>query len=331
MNESVRYSIIIPFKEWNVDLEECLDHIAKLQDFVPEVILLPDNQTVVPDKYKGLNLSVIPTTAVSPSIKRDRGAAQALGQYLVFIDDDAYPTQDWLCEADQYLNDNPEVAAIGGPATTPCSDGFWSRVSGAVFLSRIGGGFPQRYVPIEGLKEVDDWPSVNLIVRKDWFDKIGGFDSSYWPGEDTKLCHDLVQAGGEIHYVASMRVFHHRRASLKKHLRQVGNYGFHRGLFARKYPETSRKIVFFIPSAYVIFLTVCSLMSIFFPDALLVLLFGQSLYGLALMKAVWDIKKFEPVTIAVAALPYIFLTHIWYGVRFCKGFLSLNYKVSLGR
>ena len=34
-------------------------------------------------------------------------------------------------------------------------------------------------------KYYDDWPSVNLMIKKDVFNSIGGFNTEHWPGEDT--------------------------------------------------------------------------------------------------------------------------------------------------
>lgn len=55
-----------------------------------------------------------------------------------------HPRSDWLKNAVRHFDD-PNIAAVGGPAVTPPDDSFWQRVSGAVFLSKIGGGCPERY------------------------------------------------------------------------------------------------------------------------------------------------------------------------------------------
>jgi hypothetical protein len=36
---------------------------------------------------------------------------------------------------------------------------------------------------------------------------------------------------------------------LKGHLKQLGSYGFHRGYFAKRFPQTSRRLAYFLPSA----------------------------------------------------------------------------------
>ena len=138
--------------------------------------------------------------------------------------------------------------------STPESDPFWAQVSGAMYLSCLNGSAVHRYFPNKNSFDVDDWPSVNLCIRKKDFLAVGGFDSSYWPGEDTKLCHDLTQKSGKrIVYCGNAIVFHHRRAGLRKHLRQLGGYGLHRGHFVRKLPKTSLRVSYFIPSVFFLF------------------------------------------------------------------------------
>ena len=331
MVPQVIFSIIIPFKVFSNDLHECLSRIARLNFKKYEVILLPDGEIDLPDAVPLMDITTIPTGEVSPAVKRDIGASRAKGEYLAFIDDDAYPRKNWLDTAYDFLRNHKEAGAIGGPAITPKSDPFWARVSGAVFLSKFSGGFPERYTPSPPSREINDWPSVNLIVRKDVFDEAGGFDSNFWPGEDTKLCRDIVLNGWKIVYLPELIVYHHRRTRLKKHLRQIGNYGYHRGMFARLYPETSRKTKYFLPSAFAAFILAGSLGSIFFQGVRPYFVLGLSVYGIAMSRALFDIQKHENFKVAVFSLPYIFLTHFFYGIKFLEGMLTPRYRGSLGR
>ena len=248
----VRFSIIIPVKSINDYVRETVPHIQRLVDLRWELMVIPNEEA--PNEWpEDGRVRVFPSGRVGPAAKRDLGAAQALGEILVFLDDDSYPAEDLLTIAERYFAD-PSIVALGGPAITPPDDEFWQRVSGAVFLSKFSGGAPERYVSVGNAQPVQDWPSVNLMVRRDSFLAIGGFNSPYWPGEDTKLCLDLIQKTGKmILYVPEMQVWHHRRAGLGAHLRQVGAYGLHRGYFAKKHPQTSCKFIYFAPSVFLVF------------------------------------------------------------------------------
>jgi len=333
------FSIIIPFKAKSHYIEESLPHLLSLAETDFEIILLPDDPMDVAALTSDPRVRAMATGAVSPAVKRDKGAAAALGLYLAFIDDDAYPDRSWLSVARAVFELQPDVAAVGGPAATPPDDPFWARASGAVFLSRLTG-VPERYRPTPPRRDVDDWPTVNLIVRRDAFFDVGGFDTACWPGEDTKFCLDLVhKKGGRILYLPELLVWHHRRPGLAKHLRQIGNYGLHRGHFVRVHPETSRRPAYFAPAAWVLFLALALVYAFFHvadgasPSPVLGTLLGLGFgaYGLFLAVVLADLLRFESPAVALAAIPYVALTHIWYGLRFLYGLTRKTLTSSLGR
>ena len=320
----MRYSIIIPVKSINDYVRETVPCIQGIPGDHWEVLILPNEPE--PDEWGDPRVSVVPSGPVGPAEKRDQGAVIAGGEVLVFLDDDSYPSEDFLEVAEKYLGD-PGTVGVAGPAVTPPSDSFWQRVSGAVFLSRLSGGAPERYVPVGDPRPVDDWPSVNLMFRRRAFLDVGGFNSSYWPGEDTKLCLDIIKATGkEIMYAPDMVVWHHRRSGLARHLKQVGAYGLHRGYFAKRYPETSRRLLYFLPSGLVLFLAAGVPILLLYPGSVYGSLFvaGVGVYAAGLSKAFADITRHEPVSVAAAALLFIFPTHLWYGVQFIRGLLTRN-------
>lgn len=297
-------------------------HVRALSRDDWELIILPNNRE--PDEWNDIRIRIEPSGKVGPAKKRDLGAVLARGKYLVFLDDDSYPSTCLLDIANHYFEDQ-SLVGLGGPAITPVDDNFWQRVSGAVFLSKFSGGNPERYMSIGEPRPVDDWPSVNLMVRRAAFLKIGGFNSPYWPGEDTKLCLDLVRGTGKkILYVPEMRVWHHRRSGLTYHLKQVGGYGIHRGYFAKRYPATSLRLMYFIPSAFALFTIASVLAPLILPSTVYLFLFGWAVYAATLLKAWLDIGRHESWAVATMAVPYTLATHWWYGIRFMQGLLTRN-------
>jgi len=195
--------------------------------------------------------------------------------------------------------------------------------SGAVFLSALSGGNPERYVPVGEKRLVDDWPSVNLSMRKSTFQEIGGFDCNFWPGEDTKLCLDIVKKlKGKILYDPSLIVHHHRREGLWRHMKQVAGYGLHRGFFAKRFPETSFRLKYFVPSLFFLFITIGTVATLINHRLVPYYAFGWLVYALALIKSSLDIYRYEKnPSIILNALYYIFFTHLTYGFSFLKGYL----------
>jgi len=309
-------SIVIAFQKPGDYLRESLAAIERLDYKNFEVILLPDE----PMKAIGEGTVIIPTGPVGPPLKRDIGVREAKGEIIAFIDDDAYPRKDWLRNAVRNFNDET-VAAVGGPASTAPSDGFWQKAGGDVLASwMVGGVHLYRMLP-KVRREVDDYPTCNLLVRRSTFEEVGGFDSPYWPGEDTVLCWKLThQAGMKIIYDPGVQVFHHRRPLFHEHWKQIGNYGLHRGYFVKKFPKTSRRFNYFLPSLWTLFLLLGWFPLLFIPV-------GIKSYGLIvilylLAAIITGIRSLNfKTTIIVAA--GIISTHIVYGINFICG-LSVN-------
>lgn len=321
MESTLHYSFIIPVKYVGDYAREAITKILEIKRNDYEILLYPDVVT----KERWEKTRQIGTGPGGPAMKRTLALRDARGAIFVFIDDDAYPRKDFLDRLDDAFRDQ-QVIAVGGPAVTPATDSFWQKVSGAVFLSTLSGGYPKRYVPIGRIHHIDDWPSVNLSVRKDVFAAVGGFQSAYWPGEDTKLCIDLLEKKlGDIIYCPDVVVFHHRREGLLRHLKQVGNYGLHRGYFAKVYPKTSLRFTYFLPSAFLLFVASGGIASIFSPVVMKLYAAGFVLYAMALCKVFFDVRRYEKNPfIALHTLYYTFFTHLFYGARFIQGLVFIR-------
>ncbi len=302
---TLKFSIIIPFQKPSEYLYECLDHIRKQSYTNYEVVLLPDKK----EKFTDPKIKVIASGRIGPAQKRDIGADKSTGDVLAFIDDDAYPDKDWLKNALKCF-DKIQIASVCGPGITPPDSSRQEQASGWFSASPLGGGtYTYRFLP-QKKRFVDDYPSMNLLVRKKDFSAVGGFDSHFWPGEDTKLCLDLVHTlGKKIIYDPKVLVYHHRRPVWIPHLSQNGNYGLHRGYFARVLPKTSFRPVYFFPSFLVFSLIILPFVVI-------------PAYSLLLIaNAIWITAKSRNLFQGLISVPVVFLTHFWYGVRFIQGFL----------
>lgn len=335
MNDAneILFSIVIPIMDVNDYLRETCQKFNSFSKKNFEILIFANEAN--PEFEKEFGVRIAPMGHVSPAIKRDEALKYAKGKYLAFTDDDAYPDEKWLDIAEKYLADD-DVAAVGGPQLTPPDDSFWQKVSGAMFMSPLSGKAVIRYWSGEKVEEIDDWPTVNFIIKKEVFEKAGGFDSCYWPGEDTKLCLDVIdKLKKKILYIPDMVVYHHRRSGFRRHLKQVGNYGIHRGFFARVFPATSRKFstFYFVPSLFVLYLLL-GLFGFLFPLIIRELyVAGLAIYALAVLYSTFSLmQKTKSFLVSVATIPYLVSFHIWYGIRFVQGFFftkKLNSK--LGR
>lgn len=265
------------------------------KDLCPQLLPALKNQT-----HKNLEIIIVSDKLQrnGPASKRDFGAQKARGSILAFIDSDAYPDKNWLKNAVQQLTPK-SIAAVCGPGLTPPTNTRRQQISGLVWSTKLGAGlFTYRNRP-EKKRFIDDYPTFNFIVKKKDFKAVKGFNTNYWPGEDTKLCHDLTyQLKKKIVYHPKVIVFHHRRPVFLPHLKQISRYGEQRGRFVKLFPKTSRRLAYFLPLLLVLILPAV------FPLYLLALIF-TSLYHRSILLA-----------------PAIFLTHFTYALFFIKGLLT---------
>ncbi|MBU3935371.1 glycosyltransferase [Patescibacteria group bacterium] len=282
--------------------------------------------------FKNFELLVISnkiSKTSNPALKRNLGAKMAKGKYLAFLDDDSYPHKNWLANAKKQFDKNPNITALCGPCLTPPEDNIFQQASGLIWSSFLGSGGAGDYRNhLSPPRFVDDYPTVNLIVNKSDFDKIGGFQTRHWPGEDTVLCLDLTRKlGKKIFYHPSIVVFHHRRAIFLPHLRQLGRYAKMRGLFVKKYPATSARPGYFLPSLFLIYLLyllfrhpVCH--PEFISGSPWTLLPLYLYLTLLLITFLLFLKNRHSLLLSLLATITIPVTHLYYGFFFILGLLS---------
>ena len=315
-------SIIIAAKTWQKSLEECVGRCLELDFSDYEIIILPDYHI---ERELDGHIRVVPTGPITPPQKRDISIEHARGEILAFIDDDAYPRADWLKNALENFKDDA-VAAVGGPAVTPSGDTLRQRASGNIYSSfLVSGQYVYRYLPRERL-ELDDYPTCNLLVRKSIMQALGGFNTHFWPGEDTKLCLDITKRlGKKIIYDPDVLVYHHRRPIFLPHLKQVASYALHRGYFVRRYPDTSLKISYFIPSIFLLFLFTGAILSFFLSPIRAVYLAILSCYALL----VFIFNIFQETLLIFLVFFGTILTHLTYGFYFLIGLFTKKLKEEL--
>ena len=317
----MKFSIVIPARRIDDFLKESMHYFLNqtYKDF--EIIILSDTK----EKYKFPKTRIINTGKLILSKKRELGAQIAKGEIIVLTDDDAYPSKDWLKNALPYFND-PTIGGVCGPGITPKSDSFSQKLSGMV-LEFSSGKNQYRYRPTK-VQECDDFPTYNLFIRKNLLAKVKNQDKSYWAGEDTKLCYDITKVlKKKIIYDPNILVYHHKKKLWKPHLKQIFDYGSHRGYFARAFPKTSLRLTYFLPSIFVLGLIIgfiLSFKSFFIKDMYLLCL------GMYLLFLVYQAIRTKSLVYGLAIIPVTFITQVTYGIGFIRG-LILKEKIDRKR
>ena len=316
-------SIVIacPKRSWMLD--ECLAAIRAQSHSNWECIVLPDADEGPVDDADG-RVRFIPTGKVRPAEKRNIGIREAKGEIVAFIDDDAYPDAHWLEYAIKYFGEK-DIGAVGGPGVTPPGDPLMARLGGRVYDNwLVSGNYRYRYKAGGVRMDVDDYPSCNLFVRKSVLDRIGGYRTDFWPGEDTLLCKDVIDNWKRIIYDPWVIVYHHRRPLFLAHLRQLGRYAFHRGYFCKRYPSNSLRLSYFIPTLFDLYLAVLAVvgaLNLSGVEALRVTFHRWGgylplwIYLASVVITTFSIRPHHWLLTAMGVVS----SHVWYGIRFIQG------------
>ncbi len=332
-------SIIIPLKKINDYIVECSTWILKqtYQNF--ELIILPDEYNESTE-YKAIfedsRITISKTGNKSPAIKRHMGTTIAKGEIFAFIDDDTYPEVNWLENAIRVL-DNNDVRVVGGVAVTAENDSYSEHISGMIYSNFMTSAkHTLRYEP-KKVQYVHDYPSCNLIITREIYTKSGGFNSNFYPGEDTVLCNNIIKLGEKILYSPDVLVYHHRRKLLFGHFKQVSGYGWHRGYFVKMIGGNSLRLSYFIPSLFLLYIVLLIASPLYYPhiiniiashydlsnnilNVIKILPFAPLILYNILLLVSW-VGTLAPIKGFVMCLG-IFTTHIVYGFNFIKGILS---------
>ncbi len=322
------FSIIVPVKRINSYILNDIIPALSAQTYKNfELIIVPHQKRktrLLPDFVK-----IYPYSENNPSRKRNHGVKKSKGKILVFLDDDAYPGKFWLKNALSLLKDQ-KLSAVCGPGVTPPANSLLQKVSGYFWSSFLGSGGAGTYRCLPQKKRfVDDYPSFNLFVKKDDFLHIGPFDPRFYPGEDTKLCHDLVyKLKKKILYHPQVLVFHHRRNIFLPHLKQLSRYAVQRARFTYLFPKTSKKLGYYLPALFflglitipplIIFLEILSLCFISIPLFLIYLAIIFVYIILLLLNSLHTLFVSKNLLISLLLIPTTLISHLTYGFLFLK-------------
>ncbi|MBQ4328146.1 MAG: glycosyltransferase [Lentisphaeria bacterium] len=215
-------SIIIPAYN-NIELtRRCLDSVYAIESISPfEVIVVDDGSS---ENYGNLkweypNLRVIRNNENSGFLRSaNRGAAEAGGEYILFLNNDTEVLKWYLDELTTALYTHPDAGMIGSHLihlnSARLQESGQLICKNGTTLPLGGGGYPDD-PQFSYFREVDFCSAASIIMRKKVFEEMGGFDEIYIPAyyEDIDLALRLKKAGYKNYVAPHSRVIHMHFAS----------------------------------------------------------------------------------------------------------------------
>ncbi|MBF0522902.1 MAG: glycosyltransferase [Candidatus Omnitrophica bacterium] len=243
-------SIIIPTYYSQKYLEKCLGAVAG-QTFPAEQIelIVVDNgssdRTVA--IAKAYTKNVIIDADANVSGLRNIGARRATGDVLFFLDSDCVPGKDWVKNALTLMKEK-QVSVVGCWYWISNKPTWVEKVWDLQMSWRRGEGQFVKWVP-----------SGDLIIKREVFLSVHGFNEALKTGEDTDICTRLIDGGNRIYSSSNIAVTHLGEAKTVKQFflkqRWHGIGAVQR--FVREFPRyiTDKTMVFS-------FFLICSLIGI---------------------------------------------------------------------
>ena len=268
-----------------------------------------------PDK-----LQIIVARGKQPSVQRNAALRAARGELVYFLDDDSVPPPGNLLRAVKSFADD-RVKMVGGPNLCPADAPLLERIFALVLASWLAFGPSRaRYSPVGVMRPAGEKELIlcNLAARRAELLELGGFNELLYPNEENALMDELQKRGGQLIYDPGFIVHRRPRRSLQSFCRMLLTYGRGRAEQFRVNP-TPGSILNFVPPLFCVYLAALAGTLPFFGTIMLAPL---ALYALAVILQALALLPLGGLGKSFAALPFIVLTHVLYGLGFWRGLFT---------
>ena len=223
----IKYSIIIPTCHKDLT-KRCLDYLSRLnkpkEDYEVLVVhnVTKDDIKSVTDEFKNKipNLKYFYEEMYGLMSSRHRGANEAQGEILCYLDDDSFVDKNWLLAIEETFNDSNVV--LSGGNNVPLYESkppswlkyFWIKDKHGQWLGQLSLiCFRRKKI------KLPPWFAFgcNFIIKKDIFLKMGGTNPDVVPKEkqrfqgdgETALSLKLNQDGYVLHFNPKIKIHHY--------------------------------------------------------------------------------------------------------------------------
>jgi GT2 family glycosyltransferase len=218
----VKTSVIIPVFNKVEFTFQCLRSLLREVDFKETEVIVVDNAST--DRTRELlshfrgHVRVIENDENRGFVDAcNQGAEAARGRQLVFLNNDTVVLPGWLEALVETIERDERAGAAGSLFLYP--DGRIQEAGAIVWSNgeafHYGWGKSPEDRRFTFAREVDYCSGASLLIRRELFEQLGGFDRRYAPAyyEDTDLCMGVRSLGYKVVYQPASRLYHFEGAT----------------------------------------------------------------------------------------------------------------------
>ena len=230
-------SVIIPAYNAEKTIRKCLEPLMS-QDYAEEyeVIVVDDGSTdSTPHMVSEFNkVRLIKQENAGPAAARNKGAAEAEGEILLFTDADCVPEHNWISEMLKPFNENKEVIGVKGRYKTNQKE---------IVARFVQLEYEDKYNYMLKNKYIDFIDTYSAGFKKESFLEMGGYDTEFPVAcaEDVELSYRLSNKGYKMVFNPDAIVYHTHPNRLLDYLKKKYKFAFWRMLTLKKNPNKATK------------------------------------------------------------------------------------------
>lgn len=218
MESPPKVSLIITTLNNEQTIDECLKSVFELNypKNLLEVIVIDggskDSTAKIAEKYPA-KVIILPSSAPAAY---NYSLKIAQGDVIAILDADVKVEKDWLSKLIIHLRD-PQVAGVGGGIET------WNHQS--VLPRSIGYDIKYRYSRLLSNNSIKRLATMNLLLRRNVLENVGGFDESLPTQYDTDIGHKITNKGYRLVFEPNAKCYHYNRPTWREYFKQQLRYG----------------------------------------------------------------------------------------------------------
>lgn len=229
-------SIIIPVKNEGQILRQCLQSLAKL-DYPRDrmEIIIADAQSTDDTVAVAHEFGCVVVTNDRKLVVsgRNTGFRHAQGEYIAFTDADCLFDPGWLKKGTAHFND-ATVGGVGGKTCTPFESSPFEKAIDFLFWTADFMHSTSHRQHDQKARVVRDIPGCNCIYRSKALAQVMPVDENLLTAEDVWLNYHVRMHSYILVYDPNVIVWHHRRNSPRRFVRQMYRFAIGRLQVARK-------------------------------------------------------------------------------------------------